>query len=166
MRPARQISLPVPQGSRIAPVALLTVTMGEDDRLAAAVKDLGFEGVVIEALGAGHVPAALVRPLEELASLMPVVLCSRTGGGPILEHTYGFPGSEQDLLARGLISGGDLDGPKARMALTLLLSGGADPAATSHFFRGLCGDTAPGQRTPMEMMHLPGHLSETRLEPG
>lgn len=166
MRPARQISLPVPQGSRIAPVALLTVTMGEDDRLAAAVKELGFEGVVVEALGAGHVPAALVRPLEELASLMPVVLCSRTGRGPILEHTYGFPGSEQDLLARGLISGGDLDGPKARMALTLLLSGGADRAATSHFFSGLCGDTAPGQRTPMATMDLPGHLSETRLEPG
>ena len=52
----------------------------------------------------------------------------------MLERTYGFPGSEQDLLTRGLISGGYLDGTKARVALSLLLGSGADQVAIRQFF--------------------------------
>jgi L-asparaginase len=165
-RPARQIQLPAPRGCRSASVALLTVAMGEDSSLVAAVKDLGFEGVVIEALGAGHVPADFVGPLEELAALMPVVLCSRTGRGPVLERTYGFPGSEQDLLARGLISGGHLDGPKARIALTLLLRGGADRATINYFFAGLRGSPAFRQPAPMAGADGQNYRPESRVEPG
>ena len=56
---------------------------------------------------------------------MPVVIASRTGGGETLARTYDAPGSEMDLLARGLIPSGPLDGPKARILLTLLLRSGA-----------------------------------------
>jgi L-asparaginase len=108
-----------------ASVALLTVTAGDDGYLLRAVKGT-CNGLVLEALGAGHVPSAMVPSLVELVASMPVLLCSRTGNGPVLRRTYGFPGSEQDLLDRGLISGGYLDGPKARIALTLLLRSGAD----------------------------------------
>jgi len=64
--------------------------------------------------------------LEALASRVPVILASRTGGGELLQKTYGFAGSERDLLARGLIPAGFLDGLKARILLSLLLAAGAD----------------------------------------
>lgn len=135
-RPATRVHLPDPvdPDSATPPVALLTVALGEDDRLPRTVKDLGYAGLVVEAFGAGHVPDGMVGALAELTALLPVVLCSRTGRGPALRRTYGFPGSEKDLLDRGLISGGHLDGPKARVALALALRAGLDAHQVKDLF--------------------------------
>ncbi|MDP9466986.1 MAG: asparaginase, partial [Actinomycetota bacterium] len=109
----------------VPPVALLKVALGDDSRTVQQLEVLGYAGVVVEALGGGHVPARMVPALEAVASRVPVVLASRTGGGEVLRQTYGFPGSERDLIARGLVPAGALDGLKARILLSLLLGGGA-----------------------------------------
>lgn len=125
MRPVgrQRISLAEEDGEHH--VCLLTIALGDDSRLLKAVDSLGYSGLVIEAMGGGHVPSAMVDALTELAGKMPVVLASRTGSGEVLRKTYGFSGSETDLLERGLISAGPLDGLKARLFLTLLLRSGA-----------------------------------------
>jgi L-asparaginase len=71
---------------------------------------------------------------------MPVVLTSLTGAGPVLTRTYGYPGSETDLLARGLIGVGLLGAYEARVLLRVLLSSGADRAATTDTFGRLSGE--------------------------
>lgn len=106
---------------QFAPVALVGSALGDDGRLLERVADLGYEGVVIEAFGGGHVSMRVASILEDLAGSVPVVLCSRTGSGEVLRQTYGFKGSEMDLLSRGLVSGGWLTGIKARLLLGLLI---------------------------------------------
>lgn len=125
LRPAKSHKIALPEEAREYPVALHTVTLGDDGRLLPAIGEQGYAGLVIEALGGGHVPSVMVERLEDLASRMPVILASRTGAGEVLRATYGFDGSETDLLERGLIYAGPLDGLKARLLLTLLLRSGA-----------------------------------------
>ncbi len=128
LRPARMPTL-APSITGSAPrVALLKMCLGDDARLIGEIESLGYAGLVVEALGGGHVPARVVPALSRLAGRMPVVLASRTGAGEVLKETYGFAGSERDLLSRGLIHAGFLDGIKSRVLLTLLLETGADSA--------------------------------------
>jgi L-asparaginase/archaeal Glu-tRNAGln amidotransferase subunit D len=125
---------PISAGAEIPAVALLKSTLGDDSRLIEQVAAVGYAGLVVEAFGGGHVPAHVVPALDRLAGRMPVVLASRTGSGEVLRETYGFPGSERDLLSRGLIHAGFLDGPKSRILLSLLLATGADTAAVREAF--------------------------------
>ncbi len=82
----------------------------------------------------------MVETLEFLADEMPVVLTSRTGSGEVHRKTYGFTGSESDLLERGLINAGMLDGPKARLFLSLLLRSGASREEIAETFERPFGD--------------------------
>ncbi len=116
------------------PVALVGSVLGDDGRLLSRVKELGYEGVVIEAFGGGHVSVPVAAILEDLAGSMPVVLCSRTRSGDVLAETYAFEGSETDLLRRGLIRGGWLTGFKARLLLGLLLGDSDGPSTTAERF--------------------------------
>ena len=134
LRPVDRHHVDLPAGSQDHPVALLTGALGDDGRLLSAVRDLGYTGLVVEATGGGHMPSATVEPLAKLAREMPVILASRTGSGEVLRRTYGFPGSEMDLISRGLIPAGPLDGRKARLLLSLLLRSGAQKDEISGTF--------------------------------
>ncbi|MBR0651631.1 asparaginase [Roseomonas terrae] len=130
-RVARLPILPVGLGPP-APVALISWAMGDDGRLLSALPDLGYAGAVIEAMGAGHVPADAVEAVGALAARMPVVLASRCGTGPVFTGTYGYAGGEIDLIRRGLIPAGTLSALKARLLLGLTLRG--DHAETGAAF--------------------------------
>lgn len=122
--PVRLRQVPEPEPVRLAETAVgvVPVHLGDDPRGVVGASRLGYAGLVVDSLGAGHVPPSFVAPLAELAAEIPVVLASRTGGGPVHEQTYGYPGSETDLLSQGLISAGWLDTRKAKVLLTLLLA--------------------------------------------
>lgn len=127
-RPIAQAHIPPIHEPLDAPVALLAQSMGDDGRLVDTVVDAGYKGIVIAATGGGHVPEMVADRLEGAAARMPVVFATRTGAGELLRETYGFKGSETDLLSRGLISAGWLDPLKARVLLTLHLRRGSDIA--------------------------------------
>jgi L-asparaginase len=105
-------------------VALVTMALGDDGRLLKAAPSLGYAGVVLDAMGVGHVPASFAPVVSDLLKDIPVVLASRVDTGPVFARTYGFPGSEIDLHGRGVISARNLSGLKARLLLTLALRAG------------------------------------------
>ncbi|MFW7343492.1 asparaginase [Pollutimonas sp. H1-120] len=102
-------------------IAIVKACLGDDGRLLGALPGMGYAGAVIEAMGAGHVPQSWVPELSDLVEKMPVVLAVRTPAGPVFTNTYGFPGSEIDLINRGLIPAGLLDALKARLLLGTLM---------------------------------------------
>lgn len=128
VRPVGRPTMVPPPPEALPRVALVALGAGDDGRLLPHLPRLGYAGVVIEALGAGHVPAQAVAAVSAVAAQIPVVIASRTGCGELLRNTYGFSGSEMDLLSRGVLSAGALSAPKARLVLTLLLANAVPPA--------------------------------------
>ncbi len=129
-RVTRRFALALPtQPLADAPVALISAVLGDDGRMLSQLEGMGYRGVVIEAMGAGHLPASWVPHVQALSEAMPVVLATRVKAGRVLEQTYGFPGSEMDLIKRGLIPAGHLSGAKACLLLRLLLASNLDRAA-------------------------------------
>lgn len=105
-------------------VAMLTAVLDHDPDLIRSVASLGYDGLVVEGMGGGHVSGTVADALEEVAASMPVVFASRAREGAVMTRTYGSPGAELDLIAKGCIPSGHLTGLKARVLLTLLLRSG------------------------------------------
>lgn len=128
---ARPPLAPVAADGPVPPVAIVPVMFGMTPQMLPP-PDAPWAGFVIEAFGAGHVPEALVPALAAMAARAPTVLSSRVGDGRVCRATYGYPGAERDLLARGLVPGGRLGAAKARIALQLCLA--ADPDGAREAF--------------------------------
>ena len=125
--------------SREQPVALLWLGLDEPGFVLEAMLDhrdqLGYRGVVLGAMGGGHVPERIAPLAAQLAGLLPTVVSPRAGaGGPMLRQTYGGPSSEISLRKEGLIWGGRLQPLKARVLLETCLRAGLDHAAIAEVF--------------------------------
>jgi L-asparaginase len=118
-------------------VQLVKMVAGLDEVLLRAALDAGAGGVVLEGSGAGNVHAAVQPAVRALVDAgVPVVLASRCPGGRVVP-AYGGDGGGATLAALGTIRAGDLNGPKARLALMFALGAGYDRAAIRDWFAGL-----------------------------
>ena len=115
-------------GAREQPVALLWMGLDEPGFLLQAMLDhrdkLGYRGVVLGAMGGGHVPERIAPLVTQLAGMLPTIVSPRAGGGPMLRQTYGGPSSEIALRKAGLIWGGRVHPLKARVLLETCLRAG------------------------------------------
>ncbi|WP_044336278.1 asparaginase [Rossellomorea aquimaris] len=103
-------------------VTLIKAYAGMDSGLLIAIKDLQFDGVVIEAMGQGNLPPDTVNGINGLlAANIPVVLVSRCFNG-IVQDIYGYSGGGKQLKEKGVIFSNGLNGQKARIKLMVALS--------------------------------------------
>jgi L-asparaginase len=137
LRPSGRVHVRVAADADVARVAQIPVFFDSDEALIRAVPSLGYAGLVVAAFGGGHVPSWIVPALAEVAAQIPVVITSRTNAGEGLRSTYGYPGSEIDLISRGLVSAVSLDTAHATVLLRLLLMAGVEATAL-----GICFEEA------------------------
>ncbi|PEG33370.1 L-asparaginase [Mycolicibacterium agri] len=121
-------TVPRPDSFVTPRVALLETFLEDHGELLETVADNEFHGVVLAGFGVGHVSAACAEVVERVSGTIPVILATRTGAGSTHQSSYGFPGSESDLIAKGAIPAGWLDARKARILLTCLIAGGSTKA--------------------------------------
>jgi L-asparaginase len=111
---------PLPEA--LPKVALLSTFAGDDGAFVRNAADQGAQGIVIEGVGAGNVNAEVYKAIEyALAKKIAVVITTRvyfSGVWPM----YGDQGGGETLERSGVILGGDLTGPKARILLMLALA--------------------------------------------
>jgi L-asparaginase len=119
-----------------ARVPVVAAGLGEDGAMVRAAIDSGADGLVIVALGAGHLSPPVMDAVEEVAREIPVVACCRPERGAILTATYGFRGSERDLRASGAIPAGRLSPAAARIMLIAALGAGLSGGQVRVVFSG------------------------------
>lgn len=106
-------------------VAIVPTALGDDGDLlgqAAAVCD----GVVLVALGAGHLSPSVLLELRTALERIPVAVTCRPERSSMLFETYGFDGAERDVRASGAVCVPFLSPQAARIALLCCLAAGLD----------------------------------------
>jgi L-asparaginase len=113
---------PLIRTRRIEPnVGLVACYTGMDGSLVEHLLRRKAAGLVLEAFGAGNVPPGLVPAVEKaIARGVPVVLTTRCPEGGVWPM-YAYAGGGAELARKGVILGGRLSGPKARILLMAAL---------------------------------------------
>ena len=102
-------------------VDLIKTVMDMDDRLIRCSVDSGAIGIVIEAMGRGNVSPKVMEGIRYAMSKgVIVVVVSRCYSGRVYV-SYGYAGGGKEISDMGVIMGGDMRGPKARLKLMLAL---------------------------------------------
>ena len=105
-------------------VYLLKAYAGMDGELINAVVELGVDGLVIEALGAGNLPPKTVPAIRNcIEKNIPVVFVSRAFNG-VTQDVYDYEGGGKRFQQDGVIFTTGLSGQKARIKLMILLEAG------------------------------------------
>ena len=105
-------------------VELFRLVLGMDLRALEAAIERGVAGLIIEGFGRGNGPSRLAELVRRATRKnIPVLITSRCPAGRV-QAIYGGGGGGRDLADAGAIFAGDLKGPKARLLLMVLLSGG------------------------------------------
>ncbi len=115
-------------------VAVLKVYAGMEPDLLLAVKQLGYDGLVLEVLGQRNVPPSIVDAIAELIAVMPIVIVSRCFNG-IVQDVYGYTGGGQQLKEIGVIFSNGLNSQKARLKLMIELEINATQSELEESFR-------------------------------
>lgn len=103
-------------------VVILKAHAGMDSSLLLAIKDLNYNGVVIEALGAGNLPPTTIEGITQLLKHnCAVVIVSRCFNG-IAQDIYAYEGGGKQLKELGVIFSNGLNGQKARIKLLIALA--------------------------------------------
>lgn len=106
-------------------VAIVPTPLGDDGRAlreAAGARD----GLVVIALGAGHLSPPLFAELRAALERVPVVVTCRPDRSSMLFDTYGFEGAEGDIRGSGAVCAPFLSPQAARIVLLCCLGAGLD----------------------------------------
>lgn len=102
-------------------VTMFKIYAGMETDLLISASNLGYDGIVLEGLGQGNVPPALLVGLRHLLNAgIPIVLVSRCFNG-IAQDIYAYEGGGKMLKDMGIRFENGLSGQKARIKLLLEL---------------------------------------------
>ncbi|WP_156850931.1 asparaginase [Bartonella refiksaydamii] len=106
-------------------VALLYSSLSSDTQLMKFCLESGhYAGLVIAGFGSGHCSFEEADIVRQYTQKMPIIIASRTCTGSTTRSTYGYKGSEVDLIAAGALMSGYLSAVKARLLLWAFLAQG------------------------------------------
>ncbi len=102
-------------------VYLVKTCTGSDSKIINYLVENGAKGIVIEAMGRGNVPPAMLEGIENAINAgVTVLVVSRCPSGRVLD-SYGYLGGGKSLTNIGVILANNLNGQKARIKLMLVL---------------------------------------------
>tara|TARA_R110002111_G_scaffold251573_2_gene316043 strand:+ start:3390 stop:4364 length:975 start_codon:yes stop_codon:yes gene_type:complete len=124
VRLCKQLQRPnvIAPGEQLPRVDILPVAIDASPALLQAAVASGAKGLVIDAIGRGHIPPSWIEPLGTLMSAgVPVVVASSTLSGRV-EEVYEYSGSLAEQVSMGVLKASHLNARKARLRLMCALS--------------------------------------------